>query len=427
MSLSISGYTGGLSIIVGLLPGGSLAANGPHQQAASLLEAVTSGTAYGQLRPRYEFVDEENLSEDAHAFTLRTRLGYKSAGWKQFGAVLEMEDVRAFGNEYFNSTVNGHSQYPAVMDPESTELNQAFLAYSGLAGSTLQLGRQYISFDNERWVGPVGWRQNSVSMDAFSIVNKSMPDTTIYYGYVDNVNRLFGEEHPTFSDWNMNSHLVNIAYSGLTFAHLVGYGYFLDFDDAVFEALSTRTLGLRLEGDHQFSDAMKLLYTAEYADQSDYADGRPRDAEYYWVALGLGYKNFSVKLNQEQLSGNGTYSLTTPLSTVHAHNGWADKFLAVAVSPNGLPDGLVDTNLELSGDIGGFKLTAVYHDYQSDNDDYKYGGEWNLLAVKPINKYLKLFAKYADYSADKNAINVARNAVQRTDVQKFWLMADFSF
>lgn len=427
MSSTSIRYTLGLSIAVGLLPGSSHAANGPQQQATGLTEAVTSGTVYGQLRPRYEFVDEENFSEDAHAFTLRTRLGYKTAGWKQFSAVLEMEDIRAFGSEDFNSTVNGHTQYPVVLDPESTELNQALLAYSGFADSTLMLGRQYISFDNERWVGPVGWRQNSVSMDAFSLTNESLQDTTIYYGYVDNVNRLFGEEHSTFSDWDMNSHLVNVAYSGLAFAKVVGYGYFLDFDDPAFVALSTRTLGVRLDGDHKLSDAMKLLYTLEYADQSDYADGRPRDADYYWLTLGMGFKGFSVKLNQEQLSGNGTYSMTTPLSTVHAHNGWADKFLAVAVSPNGLPDGLVDTNLELAGNIGGFKLTAVYHDYQSDNDDYNYGDEWDLLVVKPINKNLKVVAKYADYSADKNAINVARNPVQRTDVQKFWLMADFSF
>lgn len=420
MSFTTTRVTAGITACMGLLLTGTVAA-AEHPQAGSLLQAVTGGQAYGQLRPRYEFVDDENFTEEAHAFTMRTRLGYRTADWNRFGVVVEMEDVRAFGSEDFNSTVNGHTRYPVVLDPESTEVNQVFLAYSGLADTTLQLGRQYISFDNERWVGPVGWRQNSVSMDAFTAANRALPDTTIFYGYVDNVNRLFGEDHPTLSDWDMDSHLINVAYTGLAFAKIVGYGYFLDFQDPAFEALSTRTLGLRLDGSHAISEAMKLLYTAEYADQTDYADGRPGDADYYWLTLGLGFKQFEVKLNQEQLSGNGTYSLSTPLATVHAHNGWADKFLATPV------DGLVDTSIEASAAIAGFKLAAVYHDYQSDNDNYDYGDEWALLVGKPINKNLKVLAKYADYSADENATNVARNPVQRTDVQKFWLMADFTF
>lgn len=421
MSLTITRVAAGVAACTGLLLIGGTATADQHPQAGSLLQAVIDGKAYGQVRPRYEFVDDEVLSDKAHAFTMRTRLGYKTAGWNRFSAVVEFEDVRAFGSEKFNSTVNGHTQYPVVLDPESTEVNQVFLAYSGLADSTLQLGRQYISFDNERWVGPVGWRQNSVTMDAFTVSNQSLPDTTIFYGYVDNVNRLFGEDHPTFSDWDMNSHLVHVTYNGLAFAKIVGYGYFLDFQDPAFEALSTRTLGLRLDGSHAISDTMKLLYTAEYADQTDYADGRPGDADYYWLTLGLGFKQFEVKLNQERLSGNGTYSLSTPLATVHAQNGWADKFLANPV------DGLIDTSVAASTAVAGVKLTAVYHDYQSDNSSYDYGDEWNLLAVKPINKNLKVLAKYADYSADKNATNVARNPAQRTDVQKFWLMADFTF
>ena len=421
MSLTITRVAAGVAACTGLLLIGGTATADQHPQAGSLLQAVIDGKAYGQVRPRYEFVDDEVLSDKAHAFTMRTRLGYKTAGWNRFSAVVEFEDVRAFGSEKFNSTVNGHTQYPVVLDPESTEVNQVFLAYSGLADSTLQLGRQYISFDNERWVGPVGWRQNSVTMDAFTVSNQSLPDTTIFYGYVDNVNRLFGEDHPTFSDWDMNSHLVHVTYNGLAFAKIVGYGYFLDFQDPAFEALSTRTLGLRLDGSHAISDTMKLLYTAEYADQTDYADGRPGDADYYWLTLGLGFKQFEVKLNQERLSGNGTYSLSTPLVTVHAHNGWADKFLANPA------DGLIDTSVAASTAVAGVKLVAIYHDYQSDNSSYDYGDEWNLLAVKPINKNLKVLAKFADYSADKNATNVARNPAQRTDVQKFWLMADFTF
>jgi hypothetical protein len=420
MSATITGGALRLSIAALLLPAGSLAADHPPQETG-LAAAVTGGTVYGQLRPRYEYVDQQGFNKEADAFTLRTRLGYKTADWKRFSAVLEFEDIRAFGDENFNSTVNNHSRYPVVPDPDSTEVNQAFIHYAGPAGTALRVGRQFIAFDNERWIGTVGWRQNSVSMDALSVSGSLLPDTTLTYDYVDNVNRLFGEDHPTQSDWNMSSHLVHISYTGLPLADITGYAYFLDFDDPTSEALSTRTLGLRLDGKYAPGEAWQLLYTAEYADQEDYADGRPGDADYYWLTLGLGYQEWSVKVNQERLGGNGRYSLSTPLATVHAHNGWADKFLGTPV------DGLVDTSVELSGALAGFKLVARYHDFQSDNGSYDYGREWNLLAVRPLNKHLKAIAKYADYSADDNATNVTRNAAQRTDVRKFWFMVDFTF
>lgn len=411
----------------GILAAAGTTAADPQPQAASLTEAITQGSIYGQLRPRYEYVDEQSLSKDANAFTLRTRLGYRSANLNGFEGTLEFEDVRSLGSEKFNSTTNGETRYPLVPDPESTEVNQAILAYTGLADTRLQLGRQYISLENERWVGPVGWRQNSVTMDAFSLTNRSLNGLEVFYAYVDNVNRLFGEEHPTLDDWDMDSHITHLSYSGLPHLNLVGYGYFLEFEDQASQALSTRTLGIRLSGGYPLNESLKLLYTAEYAEQDDYADGRPRDAEYYWLSAGVEVSGVTVKLSQEQLSGNGTYSLTTPLATVHAHNGWADQFLASALSANGLPDGLVDTRVHISGKLAGLKLVARYHDYSSDNDDYDYGTEWNLLAVKPVNRQLKLVAKYADYSADDNAANNARNPVQSTDTRKFWVMADFSF
>ena len=43
-----------------------------------------------------------------------------------------------------------------------------------------------------------------------------------------------------------------------------------------------------------------------------------------------------MKLGFERLEGNGTVALQTPLATLHAFNGWADKFLSTPA--NGLRD-----------------------------------------------------------------------------------------
>jgi len=45
------------------------------------------GKFYGDIRLRYEGVDQDNVLEDADAVTLRTRLGYKTPSAQGFSGV----------------------------------------------------------------------------------------------------------------------------------------------------------------------------------------------------------------------------------------------------------------------------------------------------------------------------------------------------
>ena len=99
-------------------------------------------------------------------------------------------------------------------------------------------------------------------------------------------------------------------------------------------------------------------------------------------------------------SDDGGASFTAPLGTLHAFNGWADVFLGGGFNPTALPNGLVDTYLSLAGEIGGVKLTAVYHDFESDEGSDSYGTEWNFLATKSFGSGFSAGLKYADYSDD---------------------------
>ena len=161
--------------------------------AVEFVEALTGGKTSLQMRYRYELVEQENISRSASASTLRTQLGYMTGDYHGFGAFLQFEDVRVIGDEHYNSTVNGLTQYPVVVDPESTEVNQAYLSYKGLPGTLFKYGRQVITYDNHRFIGDVGWRQNQQTFDAFSVANTSLPGTTISYAHVVNANRIFGE------------------------------------------------------------------------------------------------------------------------------------------------------------------------------------------------------------------------------------------
>ncbi|BBP06028.1 hypothetical protein TPL01_29680 [Sulfuriferula plumbiphila] len=393
------------------------------QSAETLVEALTGGKISGDLRYRYEWVDQEGIAKKAQASTLRTQLGYATGDYKNFDAFVQFEDVRAIGSERYNSTVNHLSQYPVVADPADTEINQAYLGFKGIPKTALKYGRQVIVYDNQRFIGNVGWRQNEQTFDALTLVNTTLPATAASYAHITNVNRIFSDKNPTLGNLRMDGDLLNIGYKGLKAGTLVGYGYFLDYKpgQSIPVTASNKTLGLRFDGAYAI-DKTKLLYTAEYAKQSNYSNGASTiDADYGYAMLGLGLQGMQIKFNYELLGGDGIYGFATPLATLHAFNGWADKFLTTP------KDGIKDAFISAGGALGGVSLLAAYHDFSSDHLGYQYGKEWDAQASKKLGKYLTLLAKYATYRGDTNALNRTRNPVLAQDIDKFWLQAEVQF
>ena len=379
--------------------------------ASSLEEALVKGKATLDLRYRYETVDQDGVDETATASTLKTRLNYATGTFANVSGFIEFDDVTSIGDVEYNdaaATSKSKTEYPVVADPQGTEVNQAYLKYAGIPDTTVTFGRQRVIFDNARFIGNVGWRQNEQTYDAITLANTSLPDTTIVYGYVTNVNRIFGEGS-TKGDIDTKTHLLNVSYAGLPFGKISAYGYFLELVDS--PASSSSTLGLRFAGGTKISDEAKLLYTLEFAQQGDYKDGADTiEADYSLFELGASFAGVTAKVGQETL-GADTSAFATPLATAHAFNGWADKFLATPA------DGLVDTYVSVGGKVSGVKLLAVYHDFTSDQESIDYGTELDLLVAKKMNKKYTLLAKYAAYSADDHA----------TDTDKLWLMAQASF
>ena len=181
----------------------------------SFTDAPIGGKVNLDMCLRYEYIDQDNARKDANTFTLRTRLGYNTAKFKGFNAMVEVENNALIVND-FNSGPGGNSktEYSVVADPEATEVNQAFLEFDGIPDTPLKVGRQRIILDNARFVGNVGFRQLEQTFDAARIENSSIPDTTLLYSYVD-----------------IRSHLINLHYKGLQFGTFSGYGYLLEFPD----------------------------------------------------------------------------------------------------------------------------------------------------------------------------------------------------
>ena len=144
--------------------------------------------------------------------------------------------------------------------------------------------------------------------------------------YIWNVRSILSE------DINMQSPVVNLSYAFKDVGKLTGYGYLLDYDDADDSGNflnSTETYGLRFNGSTLAAENLKVLYTAEFAYQSDYGDN-PKDysADYYHFVGGLQvpntdslFTNLTGKFGYELLGSDNGLSFRTPLGTNHAFNG----------------------------------------------------------------------------------------------------------
>ena len=389
--------------------------------AASLKEAFTEGKLSANARVRYEFV-EQDTPQNADSLTARLRLGYTTREYQGFQAMLEGEAVSQLAGDAYDGTgFNTTPPSATIADPEHYEINQAWLAYRH---DTLRatLGRQRIVLDNARFVGDVGWRQNQQTFDAFLLQDKSFKHTTLTYAYLDRINRVFDDSTPQY-DWASDSHLIHASFAGLPFGTLAVYGYLLDFNETDQGAFnnSTQTYGASFAGSRPVADGWKALYRLEYATQSDYGSSAlDYRADYYAAELGATCQGHSLSINYEVLGSDespfGT-SFKTPLATLHAHNGWADKFLST-------PDtGLEDLNLKAVAQLpADLTLLARYHWFSAEELSDHYGTELDLQLTYQYDSRLSFSAKTAFYEAKSSALGPLSQ-----DTDKYWLQAEFVY
>lgn len=444
-------------------------------ETGDISDAITNGKTDLLMRLRYEDVQDDIPAsspligtEDATLLSLRAALGFTTARFHGFWGRLEAEASTRLGSDdalnadedltfppgpLGSRIAEGHSLIP---DNNFAEFNEAFIGWRSPSGgcpnapencnghTSVKLGRQTIIFNNHRWVGNIVWRQNNQSFDAVRIDNSSLKNLTLSYVYLDRVNRLFCHDS-VFKDYEMNNtHLINVAYT-FPFGKLSGYGYLLDFNDNPrtpftegvgagpgITNFDSDTWGLRFVGKHMLSDGFTLLSELEWANQKPSGDSASNldDNNYINIEIGGAFKLGGIpvvlKLGQETLQGNGVNAVQTPLATVHAFNGWADKFVGAPGGSATPPGGLKDSSVNLvakglmSGVIGPSKLVVQYHDYTADTTVAgikNYGDEWDLLLAKPFTKQWLGLIKYASFKDGGDGFSY--------DTRKFWVMAQY--
>ncbi len=422
-------------------------------------DALKSGKASMNERLRFENVADEAFAENANALTLRSRIGYETAPLYGFTWLTEFEDIRVVGGNDDYQFAAPPTPSPAgaavVADPEMTELNRLQLRYRGVPKLDMILGRQRLFYDNHRWIGNVGWRQDEQTYDAFSAVYTGLPDFSFSYAYVDAVNGFASTSDKTTGifDADTSDHLINISYNGFTWGKFILYSYNLHNQNDTLKGpaaainvnaglryINNDTNGLRFDGAYVLPTTVSLraLYRAEFAKQSaDVMEGTPvkrvdYDANYGLVeagmAWGFGGGSFALTpmLGYEVLgSDKGKYGLQTPYATKHAFNGWVDQFL---VTPK---EGLQDIYATIGFDWNTYaiKTLLMYHDYKSDEDntgtkkEVDFGSETSLQIVKPFGAHWIVGTKGSVYETETHELA----ATKKPDAKKFWVWAEYNF
>jgi hypothetical protein len=431
----------------------------------TFMDSIKDGKPMTNFRLRYESVDQEafqpapNASQkldSAQAFTLRSLIGWQTAPYKNFSFAAQLTDVHEFNHNFNDRRENlsepGKANYANIVDPSFTDINQLFVDWTGIKNNRVRLGRQQVNLDNVRFIGDIAFRQNMQVFDGISLLNKSIPNTEIFAAHFEQLRQINTELRQG------NIEIVNAKYRISPSESLVGYAYLVDVanlgqnngnplsasiaaqggnglgasQDMVSAATtdaSSKTFGLRLDGVRAIDPTWKVLYTAEYAKQTDYKNGSELiDAHYFKLGGGAMYSSWSVRIDHEKLSSNGgKYAFQTPLGTNHLFQGWADHFLA---TPR---QGIEDTFVTVAGSIGKAKLLAEYHVFKSDEKFQsigklgdKYGTEFDASVMYPFTDKISGKLEYAKFN-ESDVYGGLTNAARKGDKEVVWVTGVYTF
>ena len=383
-----------------------------EKKPENLKQALAKGKGSVFFRYRYETVTDDAVGDKrAHASTLRTVVSYRTLPFKGLNFYIEAENVNVIGDDqlYNNAGAgeknNGVTDRPVVADPALTAITGAYVK-AALPDTSVLFGRQEINQDIQRFIGTVPWRQHHQTFDAIHVRNQSIPNTSVSYSFVAQVNRITGNS----LDSKNSLFFGDTRLGKLGTARL--YGYLLDLDQPN-ERLSQQTFGGNVSGTPELEGGFKLVYRIEFATQRDVADNPNRiDADYSHLVGGVSYRGFTFRVAREFLGGsNEKGQFNTPLGTNHAFNGWADKFLTTP------PNGLRDLYFVVDGQVSVVKFSARYHDFNSDTAGANYGTEFDFQALYTASWGQLIGFKGAFYSADSFA----------QDADKLWLWTQYRF
>lgn len=384
---------------------------------ADIEQALTQGETRFSIRYRHEFVDQQYIRNQANASTVRPRITWTSGAIERWRFGIEADYVLPLFDDDYEDGLNPSDygglirpEYPTVADPEGFDWNQAFVRREG-EQLTVTGGRQRILIADQRFIGGVAWRQNEQTYDALRVQWDVGDNASLDYGYIWNVNRIFGPEggRAQPSDWHGNTHYIHGKWELAEGHAFSAFGYLFEFrngnginnSNATFGATYHSTWGpvqavgtLAVQSDHGEST---LDYHAAYA--SIAAHTMLGEV----VTLRIGYDMLG--------SDEGRAAFRTPSATLHKFQGWTDKFLTTPLS------GVEDFHVGAETTWWSVKTALTFHAFSSHRENLAYGTEINLVATVPVGELASVQLKFAQYQADNFA----------EDTTKAWLVISADF
>lgn len=338
-----------------------------------------------EIRPRYEyrhgykilFPDHE---VPANFISQRTRLnGFFSNN--SFSAYLSLQDVRVWGDvDQLNvNDVNGFSVHEAWGQVRFCDV------------LSLKVGRQEISYDDQRIFGAVGWAQQARSHDAailkFTLNENNKLDVGLAYNAmreslyeVDYTKLNYKTLQYIWYHGNFGKHGLSVLFLNN------GLAYDANSTDTIYDekVAYSQTIGARykLKTDKIGFDAATYSQTGKNAKNRNLlayyfsANVYFQASESFNIGLGGEYLSGTPSRNQG-VSGETDQSFTPLYGTNHKFNGWMDYFyVGNYIGKNGLIDIYLPMKLKVQKVIFAliphyFMAAATVSVFDESTHDYK--------------------------------------------------------
>ena len=352
-----------------------------------------------QLRPRFEYRNgyKELMKDGLYPTSIvsqRSRLNflYKQEKLK---ANLTLQNVRVWGDVPTSP----------VSDKNGVALFESWLSYDFYPNWSTKIGRQVISYDNQRIFGGIDWAQQGQSHDAILFSHKKNSYQLDIAAAINN-----GSENLTESAYNINYKNMQFAWFNQKFSKgsvsLLALNNGYQFENLVenkFEVAYLQTFGgyATWNSSDFYGDFGIYGQSGEAAITNDKVD-----VSAYYAAISVGYKfnpSFKADFGFEYLSGkdqNDTDSKSksfAPLfGTNHAFNGFMDYFY-VGNHKNSV--GLQDIYAKFTFDKNKWQFAVTPHIFNSAANVY------NPSISEKLDSYLGTELDLtAVYKADKNFV-----------------------
>ena len=384
-----------------------------------------------QIRPRYEFRNgyKSLLPETAESTSFVSQRSHLNFGYSQekLKAKLTMQNIRTWGDVATTAT----------SDKNGIAVFEAWAQYDLDTNWTARLGRQVLSYDNQRILGEIDWAQQGQSHDA-AMISFHPKNHQLDLGFALNANAE-NLEAPTIA-YTTNYKSMQYAWYHTQFRKL---NVSLLFLNTAYEFAKTIT---DLEIDYKQTFGTYLLYKENkweanlglYGQSGKSSD---KNVTAFYAGANLGYAltgKFNVGLGYEFLSGkdqndtSSDFKSFTPLfGTNHAFNGLMDYFY-VGNHQNNV--GLSDAFLKLNYTQNKWQFNLIPHVFSAPNtvlndenvamDNYL-GTEIDFMTSYILQKDIVFTAGYSQMFGSATLERLKGGDATHTN-NWVWMMVSFS-